>query len=131
LKDIKNTKGQPDMIPAALFGLCPDCGQKTLFANITGFAYKCRACGLDYSKYNVGDGPAAFLTLIVGAIVLILALVVEFQFYPPMWVHLLLWFPLTIGLVIVMLRASKALLLISEHRNDAHEGTIDEKGSGS
>ena len=115
------------MIPAALFGLCPDCGQKTLFGNVTAFADQCRACGLDYSQYNVGDGPAAFLTLIVGAFVLILALVVEFQFYPPMWVHLLLWFPITIGLVVVTLRFSKALLLISEHRNDAHEGVIDEQ----
>ena len=127
MNDTETEKGQPDMIPAALFGLCPDCGQKTLFGTVTAFADKCRACGLDYSKYNVGDGPAAFLTLIVGAIVLILALVVEFQFYPPMWVHLLLWFPITIGLVVATLRFSKALLLISEHRNEAHEGVIDEQ----
>lgn len=130
MSDTETEKGQPDMIPAALFGLCPDCGQKTLFGNVTAFADQCRACGLDYAKYNVGDGPAAFLTLIVGAVVLILALVIEFQFYPPMWVHLLLWFPITIGLVIVTLRFSKALLLISEHRNEAHEGVIDEQDEG-
>ena len=115
------------MIRAALFGLCPNCGQKTLFGNVTQFADHCRACGLDYSNYNVGDGPAAFLTLFVGVVVLGLALFVEFAFYPPMWVHLLLWVPVTSLMVIGTLRFSKALLLISEHRNDAHEGMIDEK----
>ena len=29
---------------------------------------RCRACGLDFARFNVGDGPAAFLTLIVGAL---------------------------------------------------------------
>lgn len=115
------------MIPAALFGLCPDCGQKTLFGNITQFADRCRSCGLDFSSYNVGDGPAAFLTLIVGAIVLGLALFVESSFYPPLWVHVLLWVPITSLMVIVTLRFSKGLLLISEHRNDAHEGMIDKQ----
>ncbi len=126
MTDIEDTKGQPDVIPAALFGLCPRCGQKTLFAQFTSFADNCRACGLDYTRYNVGDGPAAFLTLIVGGIVLALALVVELNFYPPMWVHALLWFPLTILLVVVTLRASKAMLLILEHRNQAHEGSLDD-----
>lgn len=119
------------MIPAALFGLCPNCGQKTLFGTITQFADHCRACNLDYSNYNVGDGPAAFLTLIVGVAILGLALFVEFTFYPPMWVHLLLWIPVTSLMVIGTLRFSKALLLISEHRNDAHEGMIDKEDDGS
>ncbi len=127
MNETEQKKGQPDMIPAALFGLCPDCGQKTMFSNITQFSEQCRACGLDYSGYNVGDGPAAFLTLIVGAIVLGLALIVESSFYPPLWVHVLLWVPVTSLMVVVTLRFTKALLLISEHRNQAHEGVIDKQ----
>jgi len=110
---------------SALFGLCPDCGQKTLFANFTHFADTCRASGLDYTKYNVGDGPAAFLTLIVGGLVLALALIVELGFHPPIWVHFIVWFPLTIGAVVGALRVSKGILLILEHRNQAREGRID------
>ncbi len=122
----KLSKGQPELIPAALFGLCPECGQKTLFAGLTRFADSCSACGQDYSDYNVGDGPAAFLTLIVGGLMLALAMIVELNIRPPIWVHFLLWFPLTIGAVIGSLRISKAILLISEHRNQAHEGRIDQ-----
>lgn len=126
MNETENTKGQPDALPAALFGLCPHCGQKTLFANLTKFSDKCRACGLDFGQYNVGDGPAAFLTLIVGAIVLGLALAVESNFHPPFWVHILLWVPLTVAAVIGSLRVSKAILLILEHRNQAREGSIKE-----
>lgn len=126
MTDTENSKGQPDLLPAALFGLCPNCGQKTLFSSITAFSGKCRACGLDYENYNVGDGPAAFLTLIVGGLVLALALIVELNFYPPMWVHVLLWCPLTIAAVIGSLRVSKGMLLILEHRNQAREGSIDD-----
>ena len=122
----QDTKGQPELFPAALFGLCPHCGQKTLFASVTRFADKCRACGLDYERYNVGDGPAAFLTLIVGGLVLALALIVELNFNPPIWVHAMLWFPLTIASVVGALRVSKAILLILEHRNQAREGAIDD-----
>ena len=54
---------------AALQGLCPRCGTKTLFAGLASFAPRCRACGLDFAAFNVGDGPAAFLIFIVGGIV--------------------------------------------------------------
>ena len=93
---------------------------------MTAFAEKCRACGLDYDKYNVGDGPAAFLTLIVGGVVLALALIVELNYYPPMWLHVLLWVPLTVAAVVGALRISKGVLLILEHRNQAREGSIDD-----
>ena len=53
----------PKLAEAALFGLCPRCGARTLFAGWTRFADNCRACGLDLTRFNVGDGPAAFLTL--------------------------------------------------------------------
>ena len=62
-----DTEGQPGIASAALFGLCPKCGSRTLFGGVAQFAPRCRVCGLDFSSFNVGDGPAAFLTLIIGA----------------------------------------------------------------
>ncbi len=121
-------KGQQGLIPAALFGACPKCGARTMFDGVIQFAPRCTACGLDYSRYNVGDGPAAFLTLIIGALIVIMALIVEFQFEPPLWVHALLWVPVTAGLTIISLRAAKAALLIIEHNREAHEGQIDPPG---
>lgn len=114
-------QGQPAFGAAALFGLCPDCGARTLFAGLAKFAPQCRACGLDYSRFNVGDGPAAFLILLVGAVVVGLAAWLQVSAAPPWWVHVLLWVPLSAGLTIGGLRVAKAALLISEYRNSARE----------
>ena len=110
------------MAEAALFGLCPKCGARTLFAGWTRFADRCRACGLDLTTFNVGDGPAAFLTLIVGALIVFLALWLQLAAEPPWWVHVLLWVPLTVAGVLAGLRLSKAALLQSEYRHRAGEG---------
>jgi len=109
---------------AALKGLCPRCGAKTLFAGIASFAPHCRACGLDFAGFNVGDGPAAFLIFIVGGLITGLAIWVELAFEPPFWVHILLWFPLTALLVVGLLRLAKGLLLALEYKNRAREGRI-------
>jgi uncharacterized protein (DUF983 family) len=121
-----NSKGQPGFVPAALFGLCPSCGARTLFDGAAKFAPRCRACGLDYSSFNVGDGPAAFLTLIVGALIVGLAMWLELAWHPPFWVHVLLWVPLTAGAVIWGLRAGKAALLYAEYQRKAGEGQLKE-----
>ncbi|MGB3378582.1 MAG: DUF983 domain-containing protein [Allopontixanthobacter sediminis] len=106
---------------AALFGLCPRCGGRTLFAGLTRFADHCRTCSLDFSKFNVGDGPAAFLILIIGALIVGLAMWLQLSYEPPVWVHVLLWVPLTTALVIFGLRAAKAALVFAEYRNHAGE----------
>ncbi|PKB25976.1 uncharacterized protein (DUF983 family) [Novosphingobium kunmingense] len=121
--DTVTNKGQPGLGQAALFGLCPDCGARTLMQGLASFAPRCRVCGLDFSRYNVGDGPAAFLTTVIGALVVVLAMVVEFSFEPPWWVHLVLWTPLIVLATILGLRVSKAALLIAEHRRQAREAT--------
>ena len=114
-------KGQPAFREAALFGLCPRCGGKTLFAGMLRFAPRCRACGLDFDRFNVGDGPAAFLTLIIGTIVVALAIWVQLAFAPPWWVHVVLWIPLTLVSVIGGLRVAKGALLFREYRTSAAE----------
>lgn len=117
------------LLSAAFHGLCPQCGAKTLFAGPARFDHKCKSCGLDFDQYNVGDGPAAFLTLIIGGLMVALALTVEVTITPPMWVHMLLWIPLTAILVFVGLRMGKAMLLIQEHHKKAAEGRLDQSDS--
>ena len=116
-----NTEGQPGIAAAALFGLCPRCGARTLFDGVATFAPKCRACGLDLSRFNVGDGPAAFLTLIIGTLITVLAIWVELAFEPPFWLHIVLWVPLTAAMVVWGLRAAKGALLAAEYQRDARE----------
>lgn len=116
-----DSEGQPGLVPAALFGLCPRCGARSLFEGLATFSPRCRACDLDLARFNVGDGPAAFLTMVIGALVVGLALWVQLAFDPPFWVHIVLWVPLTALAVVWGLRAGKAALLAAEYQRDAKE----------
>jgi uncharacterized protein (DUF983 family) len=112
-------------LTSALRGDCPRCGARTLFDGWVRFAPKCGSCGLDFSSFNVGDGPAAFLILVVGAIVTVGALTVDGAFAPRWWVHLV-WVPVAAALTIGGLRLAKAWLLGQEYRHRAREGRISE-----
>jgi uncharacterized protein (DUF983 family) len=119
------TEAMPSVVQAGLRGLCPRCGKPTLFAKATKFADRCSACGLDFTQFNVGDGPAAFLTLILGTIVVIGAIMLELTLHPPLWLHMLIWIPVTLAGVIWSLRLAKGALMSAEFRNAAREGRID------
>ncbi len=47
----------------------------------------CEECGLDYRFADAGDGPAIFVILISGFIVVGAALIVEVIYQPPFWLH--------------------------------------------
>lgn len=115
----------PSLAAAAVQGLCPECGARTLFAGLSSFAPRCRACGLDFQGYNVGDGPAAFLILIVGAIVAVAAILLDQMAAPAWWVHLV-WIPVGAILTVYGLRLGKSALLYQEHRHRAREGRLAE-----
>ncbi len=122
-----SSSDKPDVSSAraALQGLCPRCGERTLFAGLASFADRCRACGLDFASFNVGDGPAAFLIFIVGTITVVGALVLDGAASPPWWVHLI-WIPIATALTIGGLRVSKGWLLAQEYKHRAREGRIAE-----
>jgi uncharacterized protein (DUF983 family) len=114
----------PSPVASAIKGLCPRCGAATLFVGPVAFAERCRACGLDYSGFNVGDGPAAFLTLIVGALVMAIAVTLQLTLSPPLWLQMSIWVPVTALLVVGCLRVAKGALIALEYRNAAREGRI-------
>lgn len=119
-------EGQPGISKAALFGLCPQCGSKTLFAGPARFADKCPSCELDYSGFNVGDGPAALLTMFIGGLIIILAIMTDIALRPPFWVHVIIWVPVTAAMTVYSLRIAKAALLAAEYRNRAREAGKDD-----
>ena len=101
---------------AALLCRCPRCGRGRLFTGLLTVRPRCETCGLDLSAQDAGDGPAVFVILILGAIVVGLAAVVEIVYSPPIWVHVVLWTPLTLGGAILLLRPLKAWLIGVQYR---------------
>lgn len=122
-----DNSGFPPVEPigAGLKGRCPRCGKGGLFSGLLAVAPDCGECGLDYSFADAGDGPAVFVILIIGFIVVGLALWTEVSFNPPLWLHFLLWIPLAIVLSLGALRLIKGLLITLQYANRAAEGRLD------
>lgn len=114
----------PHLLRAALLCRCPRCGRGRLFAGFLEPAPACEACGLDYRFVDSGDGPAVFVILIVGFVVVGAALVTEVKYQPPYWVHAVLWLPLILGLSLGLLRPLKALMIGLQYRHKAREGRL-------
>jgi uncharacterized protein (DUF983 family) len=117
----------PPQSPSAtgMRGRCPRCGEGRLFTGFLTVAPRCPACGLDFSFADSGDGPAVFIMMIVGFIVVGLALFVEFTFHPPYWLHALLWIPLVLVLALGLLRPLKGWLIAQQYRHRAEEGQLE------
>ena len=101
----------------ALACRCPRCGRGPLFSGLLNVRPACEICRLDLSAQDAGDGPAVFVILFLGLIVVALAAAVEIKFSPPIWVHLVLWTPLILGGAIALLRPFKAGLIALQYRH--------------
>ena len=111
---------------AGLSMSCPRCGRGPLFDGYLQVAERCSACGLDLRQADSGDGPAVFIILILGAIVVPLALLFETWVGPPLWLHALIWPVVIIGGALAMLRPMKGLMIAVQYRHRAGEtGNID------
>ena len=104
-------------VRAALACRCPRCGRGPLFRGLLSVQPTCPVCGLDLSAEDAGDGPAVFVILVLGLIVVGLAAIVEINFSPPIWVHVVLWTPLIVVGGIAMLRPFKAGLIALQYRH--------------
>lgn len=114
-----------DPIKVGLQGCCPRCGRGKLFDGFLKIKPHCSACGLDYAFADAGDGPAVFVMLIVGFLIMGLALWFDSVFTPPVWLHALIWLPLTVVVALVLLRKLKGIMVALQYRNNASEGKID------
>lgn len=104
---------------------CPRCGRGALFKGFVDTAPRCADCDLDFAFADAGDGPAVFVIMIVGFLVVGAALWVEVRAEPPFWLLAVIFGPLTIGLCLGILRPLKSLLISLQFHYRAREGRID------
>lgn len=114
-----------DPVSAGLRGVCPRCGEGRMFNGLLALAERCGICGLDYAFADAGDGPAVFVILIIGFVVVGLALWLDVAWGAPLWLHVILWPPLVIVLSLAALRLIKGLLVAQQYRTKAAEGRWD------
>jgi uncharacterized protein (DUF983 family) len=118
----------PLPIARGLRGRCPRCGEGKLFAGFLALRPRCGRCGLDYNFADAGDGPAVFVILIGGFIVVFAALITEILYQPPYWLHAALWLPLILLVTLAPLRLIKGLLIALQYHHKAAEGRLERRG---
>jgi uncharacterized protein (DUF983 family) len=125
---VADEAGRPALSPlvAGLGGRCPRCGRGRMFSGFLTVAPTCALCGLDFSFADAGDGPAVFVTLIGGFVVLGAAVALEIAYEPPFWVYPLIFVPLTLIVCLGLLRPFKGLLIASQYANRAAPGRLKE-----
>jgi len=116
---------QPSPIRAGLACRCPRCGKGKLLSGFLEVRPNCEACGLDYSFADAGDGPAIFVIMLAGFVVVATALIVEVKYEPPLWLHAVLWTPLILATTLLPLRALKGLMIALQYHHKAAEGRSD------
>jgi len=104
-------------LTAALFCRCPRCGEGKVFQGILTVVPRCGRCGLDLRGEDVGDGATVFVILILGALVVLAAIIVEVKYEPPLWLHLVLWIPTILIGAVLLLRPLKAGLIALQYRH--------------
>jgi uncharacterized protein (DUF983 family) len=115
----------PNPLLSGAAGRCPNCGEGHLFEGFLKVSPQCEACGFDLKAADSGDGPAVFVILIAGLIVAFGALFTTVAFNPPIWVTLGVWLPMTLVIVLALLRPMKGLMLAAQFMNKASQARHD------
>jgi uncharacterized protein (DUF983 family) len=114
-------------ISRGLRGRCPGCGEGRLFQGFLTLRPACERCGLTYDFADAGDGPAVFVILFAGAVVVFAALMTEIAYQPPYWLHAVLWLPLILIATLGPLRSIKGLLIALQYHHKAAEGRLERR----
>ena len=116
-----DTKGQSGIFRAALLGLCPRCGERTLFEAPARVALTCSHCGLDLGALERGGRFAGMFTAMIAIILIMIAYAIEATWRPPLWLQAAFWAPVTIGAVIYGLRLFKTALLYASYERKSDQ----------
>jgi uncharacterized protein (DUF983 family) len=108
-------KGQPGLVSAALSGLCPRCGAKTLFEGPAQLADECGNCGLHFLALERGGRFVGVVTMLLALALILAALAVDEWLKPPLWASFLFWGPVTIASVIGGLRFYKTMWVYHQY----------------
>ena len=87
-----------------------------MFKDLLGIVDECSQCGLVLKHHDAADAPTFFALCTVGLLVTVGAALVEIHFEPPLWLHAVLWIPLTFIGSILCLRIYKTLFITIEQR---------------
>ena len=73
-------------------------------------------CDLNFAHHDAADGPAVFVTFIVGTIAAVGAVWLDLSQNPPIWIHFVVWPVVVIGLSVALLRPFKGIFVGAQYK---------------
>jgi uncharacterized protein (DUF983 family) len=90
---------------------CPACGEGRLFTSYLKVAPACERCGEELSHHRADDAPPYLTIMVVGHIVVPMLMWLELHYQPALWIHFVLWLPLTLALSLALLPPIKGVVV--------------------
>ncbi|WP_292094951.1 DUF983 domain-containing protein [Brevundimonas sp.] len=107
---------------------CPRCGEGPLLKGYLTIRDECPVCHLDYGFAEPADGPAFFAMSAVGLVGMIGFMIFEFSVHPPVWVHLVVTFPMLIAMCLGVLRPFKGWMVSEQYVHKAADARFESVG---
>jgi uncharacterized protein (DUF983 family) len=108
----------------ALTGRCPECGEGSLFDGFLDFNKACSHCGESFANQDAGDGPAVFVILAAGILLVPVTLMLLMAVKLAPWLVLMLMLPIGAGVIVGLLRVFKGGLYALQRLHKAGEGRL-------
>lgn len=78
---------------------------------------ECSVCRTRLGRHDVGDGASVLLIFLLGFSLIPIAWAFELSFAPPLWVHVMLWGMVALGMIALILPRAKAFIIMLEYRH--------------
>jgi uncharacterized protein (DUF983 family) len=91
-----------------------------MFSGFLRVIDRCEACGEDLFHQRADDFPPYIVIVLVGHTVVPLALLVETEYSPPMWLQVAIWAPATIGLALALIQPVKGAIVAIQWYGQMH-----------
>jgi uncharacterized protein (DUF983 family) len=104
-----------------LRGRCPNCGRGHMFRSFLKVADTCSVCGGELFHQRADDFPAYLVILLVGHTVVPLALAIETEYAPALWLQVAFWVPFTALLALALLQPIKGAIVAMQWFGGMHE----------
>ena len=92
-------------------GRCPACGEGRLFRRYLKVADHCPVCHEALHHHRADDAPPYFTIIIAGHLLVPLLIAFEVALHPALWVHAVIWVPVTIAVCLALLPAVKGAIV--------------------
>ncbi len=113
------------MLARGLRGRCPACGEGRIFRSYLKVVDHCAECDAPLGAVRADDAPPYFTIFATAHVIVPGMLILEKAATPPLWVHSIIWLPLTLGMAMALMQPVKGatiglMLRLGFARNAGH-----------